>query len=114
MSADEGIWTGAGAIAYTYQWKRCNEAGESCTTLSGATEPTYTPVAGDVGHKLKVVVSASGTSGNGSASSAATPVIGSEPFAPTNVEAPALEGYPTVGDTLTAEHGLWAGSETIS
>ncbi len=114
LSADEGIWTGAGAIAYTYQWKRCNEAGESCTTLGGATEPTYTPVAGDVGHKLKVVVSASGTSGSGNVSSAATPVMGSEPFAPTNVEAPVLEGNATVGDTLTAEHGLWAGSETIS
>ncbi|HXO49322.1 MAG TPA: LamG-like jellyroll fold domain-containing protein, partial [Mycobacterium sp.] len=114
LNADVGIWTGSGAIDYAYQWKRCNEAGESCSSLSGATESSYTPVAGDIGHTLKVVVTGSGTAGTESVSSSATPVIGAEPFAPIEVEEPTLEGYGTVGDTLTAQYGLWAGTETIS
>lgn len=114
LNADAGIWTGSGAIGYAYQWKRCNEAGESCSPLSGVTESTYTPVAGDVGHTLKVEVTGSGTAGTDSVFSPATPVIGAEPFAPIEIEEPTLEGYGTVGDTLTAQHGLWVGTETIT
>jgi hypothetical protein len=25
LSADPGIWTGAGSITFAYQWQRCNE-----------------------------------------------------------------------------------------
>ncbi len=114
LNADPGIWTGDGAIGYTYQWERCNEAGESCSVLVGATESFYAPVGGDVGLTLKVVVTGSGTSGTKSASSAVTSVIGSESIAPENSKTPSIEGYPTVGETLTIEPGLWSGTEPIS
>ncbi len=114
LNADPGIWTGAGAIGFSYQWKRCNEHGESCGSISGATEPTYTSKGSDVGDTIEVLVTATGTSGTESVVSAPTPVIVSEPIAPANVIAPAVEGNLTAGDTLTAEPGTWLGSEPIT
>src|SRR5207253_43394 len=34
----------------SYQWRLCNSSGASCADISGATNSTYTPVAGDVGN----------------------------------------------------------------
>jgi hypothetical protein len=114
LSANPGIWTGAGSVAFSYQWKRCNEYGESCSSISGATEPTYTPTGSDVGHTIEVEVTATGTSGSTNQTSAPTPTILSKPIAPVNVIEPSIEGNLTAGDTLTAQPGLWLGSEPIT
>ena len=114
LSADPGIWTAAGAIGFSYQWQRCNEHGESCSSISGATEPTYTAKGSDVGDTIEVIVTATRASETESVASAPTPVIVSEPIAPINVIAPAIEGNLTAGDTLTAEPGTWLGSEPIT
>jgi alpha-tubulin suppressor-like RCC1 family protein len=114
LSADPGIWTGAGAITFSYQWKRCNEHGESCSSISGATESSYTSTGSDTGHTIEVVVTATGTSGSSNETSAPTPVIVSEPMAPESLSAPSIEGNLTAGDTLTAQPGMWLGSEPIT
>jgi alpha-tubulin suppressor-like RCC1 family protein len=114
LSANNGIWTAEGALAYTYQWERCNNKGEACSAITGATESSYTPVAGDVGNTLRTVVTATGTAGKISVTSAVTPVIASVPFAPENLLLPTIEGNLTVGETLTALPRTWASSEAIS
>jgi hypothetical protein len=114
LSSDPGIWTGAGAISYGYQWKRCDEHGESCSAITGATESSYTPGGADVGQTLEVVVTATGTAGTASRTSSATPAIISEPIAPEDLFAPSIEGNPTSGETLTARSGSWVSSEAIS
>jgi Tol biopolymer transport system component len=114
LSADPGIWTAAGAIAYAYQWERCDEHGESCSAITGATESSYTTGEADVGDTVKVTVTATGTGGTDSATSAATPAILSEPIAPENQSPPSIEGNLTAGDTLTAQPGSWLSSESIS
>jgi hypothetical protein len=114
LSANRGIWTGAGSFSYSYQWKYCNEYGESCSTISGATEPSYTPGEADVGHTLEVVVTATGTAGTESVTSSTTPAIVSETIAPEDILAPSIEGNLTSGDILTAQTGTWVSSETIS
>ena len=114
LNADRGIWTGAGALSYSYQWKLCDEHGESCSTITGATEPSYTPGEADVGHALKVDVTATGTAGTDSATSPASEVIFVAPIAPENLFAPSIEGNLTSGDTLTALTGTWVSSEAIS
>jgi hypothetical protein len=114
LSSDPGIWTATGPISFSYQWKRCNEHGESCSSISGATGPAYTPTGSDVGDTIEALVTATGTSGADSVASAATAVIVSEPIAPINVIAPSIEGNLTAGDTLTAEPGTWLGSEPIT
>lgn len=114
LTTEPGIWTGEGAITFSYEWKRCNEAGESCSTIGGATEPQYTPTESDTGHTLKAVVTASNTSGSASTTSPPTPIIGSEATLPANTQGPAVEGNLSEGSTLTANHGTWQGSATIT
>ena len=114
LSADRGIWTAEGAVTYAYKWERCNEKGESCSPITGATESAYTPGSTDVGKALRVVVTAEGAAGTESVVSAVTPVIGSKSLAPENLFAPTIEGSLTSGETLTAQTGTWESSEAIS
>ena len=66
--ADGGNWIGQPAPALTFQWLRCDTAGGACTDISGATGPGYAPAAPDVGHTLRVAV----TAANGFSSATAT------------------------------------------
>src|SRR5207248_3339752 len=87
----------------SYQWRLCDSNGANCSDISGATNSTYTPVAGDVGSTLKVVetVSKSGYN-NGSSTSAASPAVVNGTISTTT--AVSVNGTPTVGtaSTLTA------------
>jgi hypothetical protein len=114
LSAEPGIWTGKGDIVYAYQWQRCNEAGASCSNISDAIGASYQPVAADVGHTLKVAVTAKDGSETTSASSPATTVLAALTTAPEDVLEPSIEGYPVKGDTLSAVVGVWVGAEPIS
>jgi hypothetical protein len=114
LSADPGIWTADGSIAYTYRWERCDEHGEECSTIEGAEDPSYTPGEADVGQTVKVVVTTTGPEGSAEAASAVTPAIASEPIAPENAIAPSIEGEPVSGETLTALQGSWLSTEAIS
>jgi Concanavalin A-like lectin/glucanases superfamily len=114
LQASTGIWTGSGAIAISYEWERCDADGESCTGISGAEASSYSPIDADAGHALRVKTTATGLGESASATSPATPPIGSEATAPENTALPAIEGQFTVGDSLTATAGSWSGSETIT
>ncbi|MGH2832381.1 MAG: hypothetical protein ACRDK2_06360, partial [Solirubrobacteraceae bacterium] len=87
LSATTGSWSHS-PTSYAYQWEDCDSAGESCSTISGATSSTYTPVAGDVGHTLRVEVSASNAGGTGKATSAASAVV--VPQVPSNSALPVV------------------------
>ncbi len=73
-SSTTGTWTNS-PTSYSYQWKRCNAAGAECTSISGATASTYTPVEADVEHALLVTVTATNAGGSTPASSTATSVV---------------------------------------
>ncbi len=53
--ASAGNWSGEGPISFAYQWQDCSPA---CASIPGATAPTYTPTAADLGARLVVVVTA--------------------------------------------------------
>jgi sugar lactone lactonase YvrE len=114
LSADPGIWTGSGPITYTYQWERCNASGEACTPLPEASGASYTPGAEDLGASLRTTVTATAGAETTSSVSAATSAIVSPTTAPEDIDEPAIEGEPTVGDTLSVVPGTWAGAEPIS
>src|SRR4051812_22971598 len=63
----------AGAPAFTEQWRRCASDGSSCTDIPGATAQTYVPVPDDVGHTLKVHVTA--TEGGMTSTADSDPVL---------------------------------------
>ena len=63
---------------------------------------------------MKVTITATGTAGTISVSSATTPAIASEPIAPEDVLAPSIEGSATAREALTAKPGSWLSTEAIS
>ncbi len=109
LTASAGTWSGS-PTSFSYQWQDCNAAGESCSNLGGATGASHSLAAGDVGHSLRVVVTASNAGGSSSASSAATGVV--VPLAPRNTVLPSIGGVVVEGEALTASAGTWSGSPT--
>src|SRR3954452_13892581 len=75
LTASTGTWNSQTTPAYTYQWQRCDPAGNNCAAITGATSQTYAVQAADVNHTLRVVVTATNPSGSGSATSAQTAVV---------------------------------------
>jgi hypothetical protein len=112
LSASKGTWTGS-PTSYTYQWRQCSSAGTSCSSVSGATGTSYSLSAIDVGHTLRVVVTATNAGGSTPATSAASAVISaSTPPPPTNSALPAISGTTIEGETLSASKGTWTSSPT--
>jgi hypothetical protein len=52
LSAGHGIWDNA--TSYTYRWLRCDDNGNGCNAIGGATEQTYDVTNADLGHTLVV------------------------------------------------------------
>jgi uncharacterized protein YukE len=75
LTAASGSWSGTAPITYSYQWQTCNLAGEACKNIAEATKDVLTLAVGDLGLRLRVVVTAMNTAGSASATSAATGLI---------------------------------------
>ncbi|HUJ91765.1 MAG TPA: hypothetical protein VLW05_03630, partial [Gaiellaceae bacterium] len=120
LSASNGTWVGATVAGFTYQWQRCDSSGASCASIGGATASTYAVVSADVGHTLRVVVTASNVAGaTASDPSSATGIVtlAGTVNPPSNLAYPSITlpfnnttGTPNVGDTVTATNGTWTGS----
>lgn len=74
LTANPGGWNGEGN-SYSYQWQRCDQNGNNCSNIGGATKSTYFLVAEDVGSTLRVVVAAQNPYGGSFAQSSQTAVI---------------------------------------
>ena len=111
LSTSNGSWTN-NPTSYTYAWQDCNSSGSSCTAITGAAGSSYLVGSGDVGHRIRALVTAHNAGGSGSASSAPTAVVTAPPTVPTNTALPQISGTPTQGNTLTTSHGSWNGNPT--
>jgi hypothetical protein len=74
LIATRGTWSGS-PTTFHYEWARCDSTGAACLGISGATGKIYTVTTGDVGHTLRVMVTARNADGATSAVSAATTVV---------------------------------------
>lgn len=110
LSTTNGTWNNS-PTSYAYAWSRCDASGGSCAAIATATGATYTAVSADVGHTLRVTVTAKNTGGSGTATSAPSAVV-SDKTAPTPTTAPSISGTPAVASTLTASQGAWSGNPT--
>jgi hypothetical protein len=75
LTANRGSWSGAQPQTYTYQWRRCDAVGGGCVDISGAIASTYPLTATDVGHTLRVRVTARNSAGSRTATSTPTAVV---------------------------------------
>lgn len=104
VTADPGTWSPTDATL-TYQW----QAGG--TDIAGATHASYVPVAGDVGKRLSVTVTATKAgyhSATATSNLTAAVVNGtSQSPAIANTALPGITGLARVGEQLSAYAGSW-------
>jgi hypothetical protein len=82
LTANPGTWAGNQPITLSLQWQRCDQNGNSCGNLSGATRTTYVLTSSDVGHRMRVHVHARNHVGAGGSTSDATGVVTAAPPPP--------------------------------
>ena len=94
-------WDGLSGAAFSYQWIRNDRTADTDTDIPGATEATYTLVADDEGHTVKVRVTFTDDAGSAETLTSAhtEPVLG--PNTPAT-GLPTISGTARVGETLTA------------
>jgi len=106
LSVGDGTWVGTPAISYTYQWQDCTGSGyANCSNITGATSPSYTLQASDIGAEMVADVTATNAVTGVSAASAASAVVVNVP--PINLTAPAISGTDVQTQTLSANTGTW-------
>jgi hypothetical protein len=107
LQTDDGQWMNSPS-SFTYQWQRCDSAGNNCADIGGATTNAYTLTPGDVGVKVRAVVTAHNASATTtSANSAPSGVVVGPPAAPSS--GPSITGTAQDGQELTAVRGVWPG-----
>lgn len=124
LTASNGSWSGS-PTSFGYQWLRCGTDGAGCSDIGGATAQTYVLTADDVGHKVRVRVTALNSGGSGSDESQPTAIVEaststpattttSDQAAPVATANPTIVGSPftlrAAGQTLTGQPGTWTGT----
>jgi Concanavalin A-like lectin/glucanases superfamily len=109
LTVQPGAWSDAATATRTYQWQRCDENGEDCGDIAGATGTTHVLGAEDECMTLQVAETVTNPSGAGTAISDAAPRVGPCPDPPpVNTAIPAIGGAAEVAATLTAVAGTWS------
>src|SRR3954451_25091058 len=69
LTAQTGAWTGNPAPRFTFSWERCDKDVTGCAAITGANSSTYRLQSADVGHTIRVNVTAINRDGRMSAAS---------------------------------------------
>jgi hypothetical protein len=109
LTADNGTWSGATPMTFTYQWQTCTAQNPTCNDIKGETSKTYVVKSADIGRKLRYIVTADNSAGKGTVNSNLSAVVVDQGKPPVNLEAPVIYGDPTVGHVVTVSTGEWSG-----
>ena len=74
LTASRGSWNGGQPMSFSYQWRRCDASGGNCSDVSKANASSYLLSSADIGHTMRVRVTAKNSLGSTSATS--TPSAG--------------------------------------
>jgi len=97
LSADRGQWSN-NPTSYGYRWQRCDRNGAACAGVSGADQRLYDLHAQDVGHTIRVRVTARNADGASSETSVPTAVVTSRTPAPPATGCPSGSGAIPIAD----------------
>ena len=113
LTGKGGTWKGAEPITFEYQWLRCELDGETCEPVPDATALKYPLTSSDIGHLLRLRVTATNATGPAVARSA--PVGPITALAPATAGKPKVlvEGKPKIGSVLRVDTGAWTGTEPL-
>ncbi len=111
LTASNGTWID-GPTSFSFQWEDCNTLGILCTSIGGATLNSYVLKASDVGHTVRVVVTATNSGGSTSATSSQTGTVAAASAGPGNTTAPVVTGSSVQGHTFSTTNGSWSNNPT--
>jgi Tol biopolymer transport system component len=117
LSVDDGIWDGRFPIDFSYQWKRCNPAGDlaSCVAIPGATSNTYVLQPADQGLTLRAYVTGTNAVASVSAFSIHTfPILPERHYPPSVTTLPEVTGSLQPGFLLRTSVGFWSGDNPMT
>jgi hypothetical protein len=75
LTASPGSWSSPTTPTFSYQWERCDAQGNKCAAIAGATKQTYVVQAADLAATLRVTVTATSSTGKGTATSSQTAAV---------------------------------------
>jgi hypothetical protein len=113
INAQRGEWTapaGAGTVAYTYQWQRCDAQGANCQSVPEAEGTSYSVTGADAGQTLRVLVNASDADGSMSLASAASAIVAPPP--PATLMHPGASGGVDAFSVAGAPNGVGASARS--
>jgi hypothetical protein len=117
LTLTAGTWEGSTPIAFAYSWRRCNPVGDlaSCVAIPGASTPTYSPSAADIGFSIRVWITGTNPAGSDVAITNHTfPIVDRAHFAPQALQQPTIAGTVGQGRQLTGDIGTFNGDLPIS
>jgi hypothetical protein len=114
LTASSGSWGGTTPITYAYEWQRCDKSGASCSAISASGSATYQLAAADVGHTVRVKVTATNGAGTANALSAPAGPVASLGNAPAQTRQPNPSGTAQEGKTITVGNGSWSGTRPLT
>jgi hypothetical protein len=109
LTGSAGFWTWDPIGTFTYQWRRCDESGNNCTNISGATTTTYTQTAGDIGSTLRVVVNATNAVGGPVAATSVPSGVVTAPGAENRISNPGFEQWSGAKNHDNENTAFWTG-----
>jgi hypothetical protein len=107
LAASRGRFAHAHHAVLTRTWLRCDGAGGACNAIPDASGPSLPLGAADVGHTIRIAVTATVAGRSATGLSAPTAVVEPPPAAPVATTPPAILGFPASGSELTADPGVW-------
>lgn len=109
LTAQAGAWSapaGAGSVAYGYQWQDCNNEGNSCQAIPDAQAASYTATQSDVGHTLRVQVTASDNDGATTIATTSSSIVNAPADQPGGPDAGSGTGTGAANGTPASETAL--------
>lgn len=120
LTANPGLWAGAGPFTFAYQWLQCkaspidDSSSTTCKRITGATGTGYTVANADLDMRIRVRVRASNNQGTTTTTSPPTSVVSTRGDRPASVFPPVISGSALVGQTLRTTTGTWTGDQPIT
>ena len=109
LSVTAGGWSGTPVPAVGYQWQDCDQSGNNCANVAGATSSSYVLGAGDLGDTVRVIVTATNSLGYAPVALAQSAVVTGGPV---NAALPVVSGAVQQGQAVSVSNGTWTGYPT--